>query len=69
MRKIFAVNLLVEDTKPDADWDSAELLQQDLEENFLKDFPEYKIDMVETLVPTEDEFWKHWNRLRDANKI
>ena len=69
MRKIFAVNLLVEDTNPSDGWDSAELFKQHLEETLFEDFPEYKTVMVETLVPTEDEFWKNWNRLRNANKI
>ena len=40
-----------------------------MQETFYEDFPEYKTVMVETLVPTEDEFWKNWNRLRNANKI
>jgi len=72
MRKIFAVNLLIEDTQTPDGWDiddSAKLFKQDLEETFFEDFPEYRTVMVETLVPTEDEFWKNWNRLRDANKI
>ena len=72
MRKIFAVNLLIEDTQTPDGWDiddSAKLFKQDLEETFFEDFPEYRRVMVETLVPTEDEFWKNWNRLRNANKI
>jgi len=72
MRKIFAVNLLIEDTQTPDGWDiddSAKLFKQDLEETFFEDFPEYRTVMVETLVPTEDEFWKNWNRLRNANKI
>ena len=72
MRKIFAVNLLIEYTQPADGWDiddSAKLFKQDLEETFFEDFPEYRTVMVETLVPTEDEFWKNWNRLRNANKI
>ena len=72
MRKIFAVNLLIEDTQTPDGWDiddSAKLFKQDLEETFFEDFPEYRTVTVETLVPTEDEFWKNWNRLRNANKI
>jgi len=55
MRRIFAVQLVIEDTEPVSGFDSGKSFIEEMEETLFEDFPQYKKLSVETKEVWENE--------------
>ena len=55
MRRIFAIQLLIEDTEPVSGFDSGKSFIEEMEETFFEDFPTYKKLSAESVEVGEHE--------------
>ena len=52
-RRLFAVQLIIEDTTPSKGFGSEESFKSEMKETFFEDFPQYKIHSLDSA-----EFWE-----------